>query len=77
TTSQASASPAQDPIAGAGATTSDLFTRLLSNTGSAELNGHAPHLASVLSIFAIRLTSAVQHEVTAIHQIATTTMWME
>nr|AAT44283.1 putative polyprotein [Oryza sativa Japonica Group] len=41
-TSQASASPAQDPITGTGATTSDMFTRLLSDTGSAELNGLAP-----------------------------------
>jgi hypothetical protein len=76
-TSQASASSAQDPIVGAEAKTSDLFTRLLNDTGSAELNGLVPYLVNVPSIFAIRSTSAVQHEVTAVRQTAMTTTWME
>jgi hypothetical protein len=57
--------------------TNDLFTRFRNVTGSAELNGLVLHLASVPSTFVTRSTSAVQHEVTVIHQIATTTTWME
>jgi hypothetical protein len=75
--SQASASSAQDLVAGAGVTTNDLFTRLPNVTGRAESNGLALHLTDVPSTFATRSTSAVQHEVTAIHQIATTTTWTE
>jgi hypothetical protein len=77
TVTQASALPAQDPIAGAGATTSGLFTHLPITTGSAEWNGLAHHLVAAPSIFATQSYSAEQLEAIIILLTATTTTLTE
>ena len=74
---QASASPAQDPIAGAGVTTSGPFTHLPTIMGSAEWNGLAHHLVAAPSIFAIQSYNAEQLEAIIILPTATTTTSME
>ncbi len=57
----------------------DLFTRLPTNTRSVGSNSLALHVEGVLPIFVILSTSDVRREATSptIHQIVTTTMWME
>jgi hypothetical protein len=74
---QASASPAQDPIAGAGDTTSGPFTHLPIIIGSAEWNGPAHHLVATPSIFATQSYSAEQLEAIITRRTAMTTTLME
>ena len=57
----------------------DLFTHLFTGIGSAAPNSLAPHVADVPSIFATQSTGVAWKEAIShtIHQIVTTTMWME
>jgi hypothetical protein len=57
----------------------DLFTHLPTGIGSVGLNSPALHVAGVPSIFAIQSIGVVRKEdiFLTIHQIVTTTMWME
>jgi hypothetical protein len=57
----------------------DLFVHLPIDIGSVGLSSPALRVAAVSSIFAILSTSIMRQEATSptIHQIITTTMWME